>query len=165
MYGTRATDCRKAGRVRRWPGRIRDAGGSRTHSKLLCRQPPYRLAPAPSRSVSSPGVEPRATPRSGGRDLRRVACDPLHYRDFESRRLDLHQYRAVSGTAQRGRPPPISIEPRRQQQECKDLNPVGRLWRPLPLPGGHSCNRPPALRPGAIGASTTLARSRSSTLR
>ena len=40
-------------------------------------------------------------------------------------------------------PPPFSIEPRRQlKQECKDLNPVGRLWRPLPLPGGHSCNWP-----------------------
>jgi hypothetical protein len=22
------------------------------------------------------------------------------------------------------------------------LNPVGRLWRPLPLPGGHSCIGP-----------------------
>ena len=40
-------------------------------------------------------------------------------------------------------PPPFSIEPRRQlKQECKDLNPVGRLWRPLPLPGGHSCIGP-----------------------
>ena len=60
MYGTHATNCRETGRVRRWPGRIKDAGGSRTHVKLLCRQPHYRLAPAPNLSVSSPGVEPRA---------------------------------------------------------------------------------------------------------
>ena len=40
-------------------------------------------------------------------------------------------------------PPPFSVDPRRQhKQECKDLNPVGRLWRPLPLPGGHSCIGP-----------------------
>ena len=65
MYGTHATDCRETGRVRRWPGRIRDAGGSRTHLKLLCRQPPYRLAPAPSHSVSSPGVEPGPRPSQG----------------------------------------------------------------------------------------------------
>ena len=47
------------------------------------------------------------------------------------------------GHRQRGRPPPFSIEPRRQlKQECKDLNLVGRLWRPLPLPGGHPCTAP-----------------------
>ena len=41
------------------------------------------------------------------------------------------------------KPPPFSIEPRRQhKQECKDSNPVARLWRPLPLPGGHSCIGP-----------------------
>ena len=28
------------------------------------------------------------------------------------------------------------------KQECKDSNPVARLWRPLPLPGGHSCIGP-----------------------
>jgi hypothetical protein len=42
---------RKDGSVRRWSKRHqtllkRDAGGSRTHFKLLCRQPPCRLAPA-----------------------------------------------------------------------------------------------------------------------
>ncbi len=47
------------------PTARRDAGGSRTHSKLLCRQPPYRLAPAPSHSVSSPGVEPGLRPSQG----------------------------------------------------------------------------------------------------
>ena len=35
---------------------VRDAGGSRTHFKLLCRQPPYR--PAPASKVSRPGIEP-----------------------------------------------------------------------------------------------------------
>ena len=47
------------------PTARRDAGGSRTHSKLLCRQPPYRLAPAPRHSVSSPGVEPGPRPSQG----------------------------------------------------------------------------------------------------
>jgi len=28
------------------------------------------------------------------------------------------------------------------------LNPVGRLWRPLPLPGGHSCIGPRSRRTG-----------------
>ena len=51
--------------MRRWPSRIRGAGGSRTHSKLLCRQPPCRLAPAPRYPVSSPGVEPGPRPSQG----------------------------------------------------------------------------------------------------
>ncbi len=33
--------------------------------ELLCRQPPYRLAPAPRHSVSSPGVEPGPRPSQG----------------------------------------------------------------------------------------------------
>ena len=43
----------------------RGAGGSRTHLKLLCRQLPCRLAPAPRHSVSSPGVEPGLRPSQG----------------------------------------------------------------------------------------------------
>ena len=46
---------------------VRDAGGSRTHSKLLCRQPPYRLAPA---SCQCPYQESNLV-----LDLRRVACE------------------------------------------------------------------------------------------
>src|SRR3989338_5031842 len=38
---------------------VRDAGGSRTHFKLLCRQPPCRLAPASIVQVPSLGIEPR----------------------------------------------------------------------------------------------------------
>ena len=62
------------GAARRWPSDvkpacnfIRDAGGSRTHFKLLCRQPPGRLAPASSKC-----------PRQESNlvfDLRRVACE------------------------------------------------------------------------------------------
>ena len=47
---------------------LRDAGGSRTHFKLLCRQPPCRLAPASIRKC----------PRQESNlvfDLRRVACE------------------------------------------------------------------------------------------
>ena len=54
--------------MRRWPGRIRDAGGSRTHFDSGLQPVPRRLAPAPSHPVSSPGLEP-------GLDLRRVACE------------------------------------------------------------------------------------------
>jgi len=41
---------------------------------------------------------------------------------------------------------------------------VRRLWRPSALPGAHSCNRLPALRPGA-GVTTISATPRSSRLR
>ena len=33
---------------------------------------------------------------------------------------------------------PFSVEPRRQEQERKESNLVGRFWRPLALPGAHS---------------------------
>ena len=114
--------------------------------KLLCRQPPYRLAPASlsvlarNRTWTSTfaglhahpahpedvnlvaarrGVEPRlavskTAVRSGtlagcvnqypdldlnqGLDLRRVRCNPLHHRDKQSRRLDLHQHLPVYKT-------------------------------------------------------------------
>lgn len=55
-----------------------------------------------------------------------------------SRRLDLHQHPAVYKTA-------ALLFGHVGKQECKDLNLVGRLWRPLALPGAHS-SRPPALR-------------------
>ncbi len=52
------------------------------------------------------------------------------------------------------------------KQECEESNPVGRLWRPLPLPGGHSCIGPrPRKAGGTWRNDTTLAASRSSTLR
>ena len=53
----------------------------------------------------------------------------------QSRRLDLHQHDAVYKTA-------ASLFGHVGKQEREDLNPVGRLWRPLPLPGGHSCVGP-----------------------
>ena len=103
-------------------------------------------------------------------DLRRVLCDPLHHRDIQhpqpgvepgpgpsespvrsatpsgqtnqSRRLELHQHAAVYRTA-------ASLFGHiGNQQECEESNPVGRLWRPLPLPEDTPV-RPPALRPGA----------------
>ena len=124
-------------------------------------------------------------------DLRRVLCDPLHHRDVfqqhpdpESNQVqgfrkalcdplhhrDKHQTRAddwICTSIERFTgPPPFLVEPRRQlKQECKDLNPVGRLWRPLPLPGGHSCNRLRSRRTGGIGITTTPSASHSSTLR
>ncbi len=60
--------------MRRWPSRIRSAGGSRTHLKPLCRRLPCRLAPAPS--CQCPRQESNLI-----LDLRRVACDPQHSED------------------------------------------------------------------------------------
>src|ERR1700733_200536 len=57
----------------------RNAGGSRTHYKPLCRRPPYRLAPALDAFQRS-----QKCPRQDSDlvlDLRRVACDPPHSED------------------------------------------------------------------------------------
>ena len=53
----------------------------------------------------------------------------------QGRQLDLHQHVAVYRTA-------ALLFGHVGKQEREDLNPVGRLWRPLPLPGGHSCIGP-----------------------
>jgi hypothetical protein len=76
MNGTHVANCLVRGQdaVRRWSGRIRGAGGSRTHSKPLCRRLPCRLAPAPRYPVSSPAVEPGTDAQRWSYDLRTVAC-------------------------------------------------------------------------------------------
>jgi hypothetical protein len=68
----------------------RDAGGSRTHTKPLCRRPPSRLAP-----TSNPVRFNSKCPRQDSDlvfDLRRVACDPPHSED--DRRILGDQYPA-----------------------------------------------------------------------
>ena len=134
--------------------------------------------------VSRPGLEPGSGPSEGPmrslapsrrflfqrpdqesnlvQGLRRALCDPLHHRDNQTRADDW-----ICASIKRfTKPPPFSVEPRRQiKQECKDSNPVARLWRPLPLPGGHSCNRLRSRRTGGIGVTTTPSASRSSTPR
>jgi hypothetical protein len=90
MSGTHGADPRSARRglgrpVRRWTDGTnganlqRDAGGSRTHSKPLCRRPPSHLAP------TSIAFRPdKKCPRQDSNlilDLRRVACDPPHSED------------------------------------------------------------------------------------
>ena len=88
--------------------------------------------PLHHRDIQRPDLE-----SNQGQGLRRAPCDPLHHRDgHQSRRLDLHQHDAVYRTAA------LLVGHVGNQQECEDLNPVGRLWRPLPLPGGHSCIGP-----------------------
>ena len=199
----------------------RSAGGSRTHLKLLCRQPPCRLAPALS-SASSPGIEPGPRPSQGrvqdpphpedsflpaprrgieprpavpktvvlsgtparlvdgvsrpgigpgpgpsegpvrsttpsrqssiptwSRTRTRALGEPRAIRytigtAIRSRRLDLHQHRAVYKTAA------SLLGHVGNQQECEESNPVGRLWRPLPLPGGHPCSTAPGLAAGSL---------------
>jgi hypothetical protein len=100
MYETHAADCRK-GRVRAplaWPYHCfqRSADGSRTHSKPLCRRLPCRLAPAPILSSAHARSRTWSSTFAGSR------ANPPHSEDVssnQSRRLDLHQHRAVSGTA------------------------------------------------------------------
>ena len=72
MYGTHVADRlvrtgRRAPLARPYHCFQRGAGGSRTHLKLLCRQPPCRLAPAPS--YQCPRQESNLV-----FDLRTVAC-------------------------------------------------------------------------------------------
>ncbi len=68
----------------------------------------------------------------------------------QSRRLDLHQHDAVYRTAAfLSRATSASLK-----QECEESNPVGRLWRPLPLPGGHSYG-PRHYSEGAVFASSS----------
>lgn len=69
-------------------------------------------------------------------DLRRVQCDPLHHRDIRADDWICTSINRFTG------PAPFSIEPRRHvayKHEREDSNPVWRLWRPLALPGAHSC--------------------------
>ena len=202
--------------MRRWPSRIRGAGGSRTHSKLLCRQPPCRLAPAPRYPVSSPGVEPGPRPSQGRvqvphtpRTFFSAPCRGIEPRLAVSRTAVLLRYTCRASVSTRNRtraptegwswtfggsyairctietqnvptwsrtraralgvpcairytigtcfsrsraddwtctsmtrftkpPPRYSATSAYRKQEREDSNPVGRLWRPLPLPGGHS---------------------------
>ena len=77
-------------------------------------------------------------------DLRRVRCDPLHHRDKFTRADDWICTSIIRFT----RPPPFSVEPRRQKHECEESNPVRRLWRPLALPGAHSCKGPRTVHRG-----------------
>ena len=44
---------------------------------------------------------------------------------------DSHQHNPPRFQKDGARPAPFSIEPRRHQQECKESNPAGRVWRPL----------------------------------
>ena len=61
-------------------------------------------------------------------------------RTDKSRRLELHQHRAVYRTA-------ASLFGHvGNKQEREDLNPVRRLWRPSALPGARSCAPPALLR-------------------
>ena len=132
-----------------------------SHSRVLIRHTPRTFRQAPCRgieprpavsrtamlvrhtrrayiSVSRPGLEP-GSGRSDG-PMRSLA--PSRQPSNQGRRLDLHQHRAVYRTA-------ASLFGHiGNQQERRESNPVGQFWRLLPLPGGHSCNRPPALRPG-----------------
>ncbi len=87
--------------------------------------------------------------------LRRAGCDPLHYQDeinyCQSRRLDLHQHRPVykTGASLFGHVG--------NKQDRVDSNPVERLWRPLALPGTHSCRgfRAEDRKPGVTMATAT----------
>ncbi len=83
IYGTHVADCLVEGTGQRAPlarpyrSFQRGAGGSRTHLKLLCRQPPCRLAPAPHFSVL-------ARNRTWSTTFARSRANPAHPEDFFS---------------------------------------------------------------------------------
>ena len=94
--------------------------------------------PLHHRDVQHPDLESNQV-----QGFRKALCDPLHHRDKQARADDwictsIERFRTGSMVGRR-----LSQSSHvGNKQECKDLNPVGRLWRPLPLPGGHSCIGP-----------------------
>ena len=70
-------------------------------------------------------------------NLRRVRCDPLHHRDADSNRADDWIRTSMDRFT---KPAPFFVEPRRHKHEREESNLVGRLWRPLALPGARSCD-------------------------
>lgn len=91
MSGTHRERLENRVPARRWPGDkhrllLQDAGGSRTHFGLLCRQPPCRLAPA------SFFFSVLARNRTWSTTIAGSRADPAHSKDKQSRRLDSHQH-------------------------------------------------------------------------
>ena len=146
----------RTGAARRWPGRIRGAGGSRTHSKLLCRQPPCRLAPAPFRPLSlrerarvraacvtSPLPKGEGTilllqrPTEESNLVLQICSLPCYLVHLQGQRLD--QDSNLDPDLRRVRCDPLHHRDKRQERE--DSNPVGWLWRPSALPGAHPCKQ------------------------
>jgi hypothetical protein len=87
-------------------------------------------------SVSSPSRDRTWSCSFGG-----CRATPAHSRTIrnQSRRLDSHQHLPVYKTgAFLCRATSANIN----QHEREESNPVWRFWRPLPLPGGHSCKGP-----------------------
>ena len=80
-----------------------------------------------------------------GLDLRRVQCVPLHHRDRQSRRLDLHQHLPVYKTGAF-----FSRATSANQHEREESNPVEQFWRLPALPRAHSCKYRP-LQNGQLG--------------
>ncbi len=70
-------------------------------------------------------------------DLRRVQCDPLHHRDVTEPTTGFAP--ASSGLRDRRLSQSSHVGIVRNQHEREDSNPMRRLWRPLALPGAHSC--------------------------
>ena len=65
-------------------------------------------------------------------------ANPLHHRDKQSRRLELHQHLPNQiNTVKTGAF--FSRATSANQHEREESNPVRRFWRPLALPGAHSC--------------------------
>ena len=70
-----------------------------------------------------------------GPDLRRVRCNPLHHRDSMYQEPTTG-FAPVLACLQDRR---LSMSSHVGKHECEESNPVGRFWRPLALPGAHSC--------------------------
>ena len=92
-------------------GRVRDAGGTRTHSRPLCRRRPDLQSASSERPRQESNLVPdlrrvvcgSGTPRgrtseypdlesNQDRGVRTASCCPLHHRDTKSRRPDSHRH-------------------------------------------------------------------------
>ena len=150
---------------------VRDAGGSRTRLELLCRQRPYRLAPASVVKVPSLGIEPRPRPSQSRvqdpphskdnvfqypaeesnpvRQIRSLSCCPSHSQGIKVKEPTTGFAPASTALQERSLSQSSHVG---NKHERKESNPVRQVWKLAALPGAHSCSckRSRQLEPGAI---------------
>jgi hypothetical protein len=71
-----------------------------------------------------------------GPDLRRVRCKSATPLGFNFTQEPTTGFAPASTCLQDRR---LSVSSHVGKHECEESNPVGRFWRPLALPGAHSC--------------------------
>ena len=192
--GSSATSSSVLARSRTWSSTFAGSRANPPHSEDMSlfsalprnRTPSGRFEDCRADPAHSQGIECLDQESNLDLDLRRVLCDPLHHRDIQHPDLESNQDQGL----RRALCDPLhhrDIHTRADdwictsidavyktaallfghvgiKQECEDSNPVRRLWRPL-LSQEHTPVSAPGLAAGGLGVTTTLAASRSSTLR